>query len=449
MRTGRAAVLAALALLAVAAPAAAQVFFASRPHPEFEVGPLLIRARVDPALGPTPVDVLWSLVVPPAVSGAAVQQDLYLLWPGEVVPDPGAGRPDPDLARFVEEAGMAVIAEGRVALRARNLYRRADDEDGPEERVAGGAAFVSFVREGGGLGISAPATWVRIPWDPRAVNRAYLMALTLPTRGVVKTKPATWAERAFWGERHRLSLSFGDVRPRAMFPLYFRHRDRALRLSEDPSQLVAAFGQADRLRIEELAPATARRERSEVLENTEVVSVFLDRGEGLRPQTLGVQFGYFWGLQSWAPVLFAVLFFTLGNLAGPLLRGAFAWAARTAAARLHFGRPDAVRPRSAGVVLPPETLARIVPGQTTYEQVLAVCGRRPEEHERLGDPEWKSLVYRGRRAVPRRRRSFGWLSTVDGWDVEDHEVEIELHRGVVRDIQARVRRTHPPSPDAG
>jgi hypothetical protein len=212
---------------------------------------------------------------------------------------------------------------------------------------------------------------------------------------------------------------------------------------------VAAFSQADRLRIEEMTPPAARRQRSETLENTEVVSLFLDRGEGLRPQTLTVQFGYFWGLQSWAPVLFAVLFFTLGNLAGPLLRGLFTWVVRTAGARLHFGRRDEVRPRSTGVVLPPETLARIVPGQTTHEQVLAICGRHPEEHERLGDPAWKSLVYRGRRAVPRRRRTFGWLSTVDGWDVEHHEVEIELHRGVVRDIQARVRRTHPARPDAG
>jgi hypothetical protein len=446
---GRAAVVAALALLAVADPAPAQVFFASRPHPEFEVGPLFVRARVDPALGPTPVDLLWSLVVPPMRSGAALEQDLCLLWPGEVVPEPDLGPTDPALVRTVEEAGMAVIAEGRVRLRARNLYRRGDDEGGLDEAIPGGAPFVSFIREGGGLGISAPATWVRIPWDPRLVNRVYMVALTLTTRGVVKPKPATWAERTFWGERHRLTLSFGDVRARAMFPLYFRYRDRALRLSEDPSQLVAAFSQADRLRIEEMTPPAARRQRSETLENTEVVSVFLDRGEGLRPQTLTVQFGYFWGLQSWAPVLFAVLFFTLGNLAGPLLRGLFTWVVRTAGARLHFGRRDEVRPRSTGVVLPPETLARIVPGQTTHEQVLAICGRHPEEHERLGDPAWKSLVYRGRRAVPRRRRTFGWLSTVDGWDVEHHEVEIELHRGVVRDIQARVRRTHPARPDAG
>jgi hypothetical protein len=448
VRAARAAWLAVLALLGLAAPAPAQVFFASRPRPAFEIGPLLVRARVDPALGPTPVDLWWGLVVPPTVSGTAVQQDLYLLWPGEVVPDPAAGRPDPELARFVEAAGLAVIGEGRVPLRARNLYRPRDEEGGADEAIAGGAAFVSFVRDGG-LGLSAPATWVRIPWDPRLVNRAYLVRLTLTTRGVVKPKPATWVERTFWGERHRLTLSFGDVRPRAMFPLYFRLRDRVVRLSEDPSQLVALFGRADRLRIDEMAPATARRERSETLENTEVVSVFLDRGEGLRPQTLSVQFGYFWGFQSWAPVLFAVVFFTLGNLAGPLLRGLVAWGMRTAGARLHFGRSDEVRPRSAGVVVPPETLARIVPGQTTYEQVLALCGRRPEEHERLGDPEWRSLVYRGRRAVPRRRRSFGWFATVDGWDVEHHEVEIELHRGVVRDIQARVRRTHPSSPDVG
>lgn len=447
MGAGRAAVVAALALLAVADPAPAQVFFASRPRPEFEVGPLFVRARVDPALGPTPVDLLWSLVVPPTLSGAAVQQDLYLLWPGEVVPEPGLGPTDPELVRTVEEAGLAVIAEGRVGLRARNLYRRGDDEGSLDEPIAGGAPFVSFIREGGGFGLSAPATWVRIPWDPRLVNRVYMVALTLTTRGVVKPKPATWAERTFWGERHRLTLSFGDVRARAMFPLYFRHRDRVLRLSDDPSQLVATFSQADRLRIEEMTPPGARRQRSETLENTEVVSVFLDRGEGLRPQTLTVQFGYFWGWQSWAPVLFAVLFFTLGNLAGPLLRGVFAWGWRTAAARLHFGRADPVRPRAAGVVLPPETLARIVPGQTTYDEVLALCGRQPEEHERLGDPEWKSLVYRGRRAVPRRRRSFGWFSTVAGWDVEHHQVEIELHRGVVRDVQARVRRTHPTSPD--
>jgi hypothetical protein len=31
--------------------------------------------------------------------------------------------------------------------------------------------------------------------------------------------------------------------------------------------------------------------------------------------------------------------------------------------------------------------------------------------------------------------------------VEDHEVEIVLERGVVADVQARVRRTHPSHPE--
>src|SRR5207247_3589463 len=67
-----------------------------------------------------------------------------------------------------------------------------------------------------------------------------------------------------------------------------------------------------------MVPNTARRELSETLENTDVVSAFLDPSAGLRPQTLAVQFGYFSGLQSWAPVLIPVLFFALGNLAGPV-----------------------------------------------------------------------------------------------------------------------------------
>src|SRR4030095_258866 len=53
----------------------------------------------------------------------------------------------------------------------------------------------------------------------------------------------------------------------------------------------------------------------ETLESTESVSLFLD-AEGLSPQTLTVQFGYFTRLQSWAPILIPVLFFVLGNGAG-------------------------------------------------------------------------------------------------------------------------------------
>jgi hypothetical protein len=118
-------VLAALAVAAAAVvllpgPSAAQVFFASRPHPEFSVGPLFVRAAVTPALGATTVDVLFSLVVPPRQSGADLEQDIYLLWPGGVRGTPGER--DPALGRFAESRGFEVVASGTVPLVARILY---------------------------------------------------------------------------------------------------------------------------------------------------------------------------------------------------------------------------------------------------------------------------------------------------------------------------------------
>jgi hypothetical protein len=50
--------------------------------------------------------------------------------------------------------------------------------------------------------------------------------------------------------------------------------------------------------------------------------------------------------------------------------------------------------------------------------------------------------------VPRRRRAFGWVATVAHWDVERHEVDIELERDVVRDVQARVTRSRLSVPEA-
>ena len=98
-------------------------------------------------------------------------------------------------------------------------------------------------------------------------------------------------------------------------------------------------------------------------------------------------------------------------------------------------------------MLDEETLARIRPGATTYDEVLQLCGRDVEERSRVTDPDHRSLVYRGRRVVPRRRQVLGWLATVHHWDVEEHEVEIELERDVVRDVQARVRRSRLASPE--
>jgi hypothetical protein len=438
--------------LACASPdgAAAQIFLAERPHPEFMVGPLFVRAGIDPALGDIPVDLLFSLFVPPTVIPGDLEQDLYLIWPGAIQSRPDAGELDPKLGRLLEGLGLTVIGHGRTELLTRSLFQITSDGDfttgAPPETIPGGATFVTMVRENGALGLSAPATLVRIPWTQRLVNRAWIMDLRLVTRGLIKPKPATWMERTLWGQRYRLALGFHDVRQRSVFPIYFWNRERVVRLSEDPSQLIVNFATASRLKIDEMYPQSAQRRLSESQEDTDVVSLFLDRSEGLAPQVVAVQFGYFSGLQAWAPVLIPILFFALGNLAGPLVRELALWGGRALSARVAFGRSSRGEPRERGTIVPRETLARIVPGQTRYEQVLEILGPHPEEHEHTGAPDRKTLIYRGRRIVPERRGRFLVFSTVDGWNAEHHEVEVELDRGVVSGVQARVRRTHPASP---
>ncbi len=428
------------------AVAHAQLFLASRPHPEFMIGPLIVRASVGPELGPVTVDVLWSLVIPPDRSAADLEQDLYLLWPGAVRGGASAGAPDDALARYVEQRGFTVIDAGRLHFFAQSLYQLGGAA--PAKPVTGGAPFVTFVRDGGPLGLTRPATYVRIPWTPEAANRAWLMDLRMAVPGLIKPKRASWVEDVFRGPRHVIAISFNDVQPRAVFPVYLEHHDRVVRLADDPAQLVVNFADADHLKIDEVFPRSSSRGLSETLESTEVVSLFLDKSEGLTPQVLTVQFGYFSGLQAWTPVLIPLLFFILGNAAGPLLMRLALRLGRSVAARVRVGRPAGADPaRQSGVVLSRETLARLVPGETTYEEVLRLCGMEAEEHERLESPDRRTLIYRGRRVVPHWRRRFGWLATVRHWDVEHHEVEIELEGGRISGVQARVRRSRLSHPE--
>ena len=435
------------AFLAGVAPATvgAQVFLGSRPSPDLRVGPLFVRAAVTPALDPVTVDVYFSLVVAPGKSGAALEQDIYLLWPGAVT-GVAKGKKDLALVRFVEERHFSVIDEGTLALSARNFYRL--DGERPPEEIPGGASFVTFVREGGALGLTSPATYIHIPWTPKLANRVWLMDLRFTARNMVRLKQATWVEETFWGRRHHISLSFHDLRSRALFPLYFQNRDRVLRLAEEPAQIMINFAHSDRLKIDQLAPSSATRRASDSLESTEVVSLFLDPATGLTPQVLTVQFGYFTRMQSWMPVLIPTLFFVLGNLAGPIVQRTVTWVGRRVSSRVHVGRvTDGPPGKARGVVISGETLARIVPGDTTYDDVLRLCGPDAEEHEQLGTPRRRTLVYRGRRIVPQRRRTFGWFATVSHWDVEHHEVEIDVEGDRVRDLQARVTRSRLPSPE--
>jgi hypothetical protein len=315
----------------------------------------------------------------------------------------------------------------------------------PPEPVPGGAPFATYVQQGGPLGLTAPVTWIQIPWSPKLADQGWMLDLRLTVPDLVRARPAGWVERLFWGPRQEVTLSFNDVRSQALFPLYLEYRDRVIRLAEEPSQLLLEFARADRLKIDEVAPATSPRRLSETLENTEVVSRFLDPSEGLSPQVLTVRFGYYSGLQAWAPVLIPTLFFVLGNLAAVLVRTLADRVGQKLVRQVRFAPPGAVI-RQTGTVLSRDTLARLVPGVSTSADVLRICGPEAERHEQLADPDRHVLLYRGRRVVPERRRSFGWLMTVAIWIVEHHEVEIELARDVVADVRARVRRSRLEAP---
>ena len=77
--------------------------------------------------------------------------------------------------------------------------------------------------------------------------------------------------------------------------------------------------------------------------------------------------------------------------------------------RLHIGSARAEKAtRLRGVMLGADTLAEIRPGQSTYADVVRVCGRPEEESEELGPTPRRTLIYRGRRTVPDRRLNLGW-----------------------------------------
>jgi hypothetical protein len=72
--------------------------------------------------------------------------------------------------------------------------------------------------------------------------------------------------------------------------------------------------------------------------------------------------------------------------------------------------------------------------------VLRLCGLLGEQRQSLTGAHRRRLIYRGRRLVPHRQRTFGWIATVSHWDIEDHEVVIEFEGDRVRDVQAELRR---------
>jgi hypothetical protein len=168
--------------------------------------------------------------------------------------------------------------------------------------------------------------------------------------------------------------------------------------------------------------------------------------EGIVPQHMTVQFGYFSRLQGLMIVLIPLLLLAAGPALGPVLGRSTAALIARMRARLHLGAPG-TRVRDHGVMLPRETLDRLVPGTTTRDEVLRLCGVEVEEEERLDEPDRRVLVYRGWRAVPETRPRMKWVATVEAWEVVTEEARIEIERDVVKDVQVRIRRSRGPSPE--
>jgi hypothetical protein len=423
--------------------AQAQVFIASRPHPEFSVGPLFVSASLgqqnleDQVRGSLTVSVSWSLTLPPRRRAADIAQDVYLLWPGEVVGTAGAAGGDPALVRHVQALGFKVRQHGALRLSARG---RTEMGTSAAPRALGEAPFVAFARESGPAAAARAATYIRIPWVSEMASLDWLVRLELPLKDVIVPRRVSWIEDTFWGRRYLITLGFGDVGYVSLYPLYFGARDRIVPLARDFSMLIINFGDAGHLKVDEVVPASASRQMSETRMNTETLRLPLLASEGLVPQLLKVQFAYFAGRLAWRPILISALFLGLGNLTGPLIGALVRKLGRTLRARVHVGRGETPG-RERGAIPSEETLRQIRPGETSYEEVLRLCGPHAEEQARLPAGETRTLLYRGQRVVPNRRRSFGWFATVGHWDVEDHEIQIDFERDRVRDVQARVRRS--------
>ena len=295
---------AALLCAATLAVSHGQVFLASRPHPEFLVGPLFAVANVSPGLGPVTVNLSWGLTTRPGHPVADIQQDLYLLWPAEVAESTAPGPAEPQLAREIEARGLVVLGSGRLILRSRDRLQLGTAALG--EPVGVFASYVTFTRPGGQTGA---VTYIKIPWTSELSDPLSFVTLVLPLRGLVVPKAATWLDELFWGRRHVLTTGFGDLGPPVLglFSLYYERRDHVVPLARAYSLVIATFGDSDHLKIEEIAPATAVRRQSRVRAGGEVVALTLLPSEDISAQSLRVQFHYFTGRINWRPVVVSVV----------------------------------------------------------------------------------------------------------------------------------------------
>jgi hypothetical protein len=410
------ALVAVFALLgALPSESSAQIFLASKPHPDFSVGPLFVIANVSPDLSVT-VNISFSLTLRPGAVHAAMEQDLFLLWPAEVAESTVAGPADPALARDLHDT-LVVLSSGRLTLRSRDRTLVGTGQLG--EALPEVASYVTVTRRGPLASQVGPVSYIKIPWTPKLTDPLTVTTLVIPLRGLVTPKPASWVAQTFWGRRWILTVGFGDLGPPVMplYSIYFDHRDRVVRLAREFSQVMATFADSDHLLIDEVEPAAATRRPSRVRAGSEVVALVLNPVDGIAPQNMRVQFSYFSGRIAWRPIVVSIALLLLTNIGGALMFGREMFGVARARRR---ARAAAGRMRAEW--LTGDAQAATLVGRATYEDIVARWGPPDEDRERLSIPGRRTLVYRARN------------------NGQTHEVEIEITNGRVTEIERRVHR---------
>jgi hypothetical protein len=408
--------IAALVLLGVgltATPAAAQVFLASEPYPRFGVGPLFIVVNVKPDLATT-VNVSFSLTFPPNVTPGSSPQDLYLLWPAEIVSATAPGDADPAMARDLAGRGFTVLSSGRLGMTSRDRLVVGTGAAGTPIGIVSYVTFTRPTRSGVQL---TGATWVKIPWTPKLVDPLHVVTIPMPVRGLVTPKPATWVEETFWGKRWILTTGFGDLGApsQALYPLYFEHRDRAILLAREFSQVLVIFEDVEHLRIDEIAPAAATRRPTRARAGGEVVTLVLNTAEATTPQTAKVQFHYFQGRIAWRPIVVSLVLLLASNVAGAIMFGREIFSTMLARRRARLRSLKRRPPIAPGV------LAGLTVG-LGYDEVVRRLGDPDEDRQEILPNGHRALVYRAE--LP----------------AEVQEVEIALSDGALSRVERRVRR---------
>ena len=220
---------------------------------------------------------------PPARDPSEFAQDIFLLWPGELVGTDGVDGADPALRQQVETAGFKVLVHGRVPFSARNRLQMGTGAGAAGRLDLGSAFFVTFARPEGLARGAKPATYIRIPWKPELASLDWVPRLELAAKGAITPRRVSWLEEAFWGRRNIITLSFGDVGYSSLYPLYYGNRDRVIPLAADFSRLMINFAEANHLKIDEVVPSTALRRLSETRENTDTFSIPLIAADGIVP----------------------------------------------------------------------------------------------------------------------------------------------------------------------